>query len=483
MSVGTGAYFFLHLPPPYRWVIGGAFLLFALVALLPGPRGGARGPAVLRMAGFTWTREDFCRGWQITGDTGSGKTSSALVTIAEQVYRNVPDVGGLVIDDKGVLHETFSAIMTAKGRQKDLVVLQVRPDGAPADWRPRHCFNLLSDQTIPPNTFAKLIVDTASSMQGGGDKGFFRTNVQLQIGKAIESLRLAGLPCTLKSVYECLTVESELETIIERLCELEGDAEEPAFQLVKHWREAYQGQPPEQLGGVKSSIANYLEYFTTPDIAEIFCPPENTFGFAAIDRGALICVSMPQKYQTERRYVATLLKILYYVHLLRRFDQPKEERRRNNLLVLWADEAQNFVTQTEGISDHSTVDRIREAGGTIVAATQSQSSFYPPLTREKAKVLSLNLRNRCIFKAADEECAKESADFIGKRRIVKRSWGSSGGGASNNMHYEDEYVFKPHELRNLKPFTAVVTHCRLGYHKRLLPPREADGTVCQWFKS
>jgi hypothetical protein len=30
---------------------------------------------VVRLAAFAWTREDFCRGWLITGDTGSGKTA------------------------------------------------------------------------------------------------------------------------------------------------------------------------------------------------------------------------------------------------------------------------------------------------------------------------------------------------------------------------------------------------------------------------
>ena len=53
---------------------------------------------------------------------------------------------------------------------------------------------------------------------------------------------------------------------------------------------------------------------------------------------------MPQKFQTERRYVNTFLKMLFYTHVLRRFDKPKEQRRDDNLLILWADEAQRFMT-------------------------------------------------------------------------------------------------------------------------------------------
>lgn len=39
----------------------------------------------------------------------------------------------------------------------------------------------------------------------------------------------------------------------------------------------------------------------------------------------------------------------------------------------------------------------------------------------------MNLRNRMIFRAADEQDTVQSADFLGKKRIIKRSWGHSAG--------------------------------------------------------
>ena len=191
---------------------------------------------------------------------------------------------------------------------------------------------------------------------------------------------------------------------------------------------------------MKETIANYLQAFITPDIAQVFCPAANTFDFADIDRGKIICVAMPQKFQIERRYVNTFLKMLFYTHALRRFDKPAEERRRDNLLILWADEAQRFVTASEeGMSDYNCVDVIREAQATVVAAAQSSTSFIPPLGREKARVFTLNLRNRLIFKAADEEGALESADFIGKAKVIKKSWGYTGGKMSRNYSEQEEH--------------------------------------------
>jgi hypothetical protein len=181
--------------------------------------------------------------------------------------------------------------------------------------------------------------------------------------------------------------------------------------------------------------------------------------------------------------VNTFLKLLFYAHALRRFDKPAEERRNDNLLILWADEAQRFVTASEeGMSDYNCVDVIREAQATIVAAAQSSSSFIPPLGREKARVFTLNLRNRLIFKAADEEGALESADFLGKKSIIKKSWGYSGGKMSRNFTEQEEHKIKPHILRTMPKHVAVVVHCEGGHRRKTLPPLESDGSVCEWYR-
>jgi type IV secretory pathway TraG/TraD family ATPase VirD4 len=232
-----------------------------------------------------------------------------------------------------------------------------------------------------------------------------------------------------------------------------------------------------------SAIANYLQPFITPEIAQVFCAAGNSFEFADLDRGKIVCVAMPQKFQMERRYVNTFLKMLFYTHALRRFDKPTEERQRDNLLVLWADEAQRFVTASEdGMSDYNCIDVIREARATVVAAAQSSTSFIPPLGREKARVFTLNLRNRLIFKAADEEGAVESADFLGKKRVIKKSWGYHSGTMSRNYSEQEEHKIKPHLLRNLPKHVCVLVYSERGHRKRLLSPLEANGSVSPWFR-
>jgi Type IV secretory system Conjugative DNA transfer len=478
LSLVVGAYFLLSQAPPLSWtfaVVFGALAGYAVAAT----RHPARN-AIVHLKGLSWSREDFCRGWLITGDTGSGKTRSGITPLLYQVFQNEPHWGGLCIDDKGIYWETLLEMAHHFNRQNDLILLQVRPDNAPLSWKPTHTYNLTSDAGIPYSTFAKFVVDTASSLGQQGDKGFFKSQAQTHIAHALEALYEVQADVTLENAHELLLNDEELDDAIMELAE--GYPTERRRALVEHLQFRYRTQPPEQMGGVKETIANYLHNFLTPDIAQVFCPGNNTFEFSDIDRGKIICVAMPQKFQSERRYVNTFLKMLFYTHVLRRFDRPKAQRKDNNLLILWADEAQRFMTSNEdGMSDYNSIDVIREANAAIVAAAQSSTSFLPSLGKDKSKVLVLNLRNRIIFKAADEEGALESADFLGKRTVVKRSWGNSAGTRTVNYSETEEHKIKPHQLRTMRKHQCVLVHCEWGFRRGTLPPLEADGSVAKWF--
>lgn len=338
--------------PQYLLLAGaiGLALVAAWLLFAPAKRG-----FVARLGGLTWRRNQFCRGWLITGDTGSGKTSSGINQLAHQVFRNEPTWGGLCIDEKGIYWETLAAMARHYGREHDLIHLQIRANDADIHWTPPHRYNLTGDRSIPFTTYAKFVVDTATSLGQGGDKGFFKSQAQTHIAHALEMLFELNRPVTLRGAFELL---SDREMLEEEMENLESLLETPRREAVyAHFANRFLTQPDEQLGGVRETIANYLQYFLTPEVAEVFCTGESTFHFNTIDQGRIILTTMPQKFQTERRYVNTFLKLLYYNHALRRFDQAKDARAKNNLLILWADEAQRFMTASEdGTSDYNCVD-------------------------------------------------------------------------------------------------------------------------------
>jgi type IV secretory pathway TraG/TraD family ATPase VirD4 len=480
LSVLAAGYSYLAFPKPYGWVGAGFFGLLAGYAVVKGI-GKGNAQILVRLKGLVWTREDFCRGWLITGDTGSGKTRSGINQLLIQVFENDPNWGGLCIDDKGLYWETLLEMARHFRRENDLILLQVRPDDPPHGWKPAHTFNLTSDRAIPYTTYAKFVVDTATSLGQRTEHSFFKNQAQTHIAQGLEILDRTGMDVSLENVHNLLLNDEVLD---QALKELATDyPTKRGSKLIEHFIGRYRNQPPEQMGGVKETIANYVQYFLTPDIAEVFCSHDNTFGFHEIDRGKIICVAMPQKYQTERRYVNTFLKMLFYTHVLRRFDKPKEERDKDNLLILWADEAQRFVTSSdEGMSDYNCIDVLREARATLVAAAQSSTSFIPPLGEEKAEVLTLNLRNRMIFKAADENGAVESADFLGQKKIKKPTYGYSGGMHTRTYTEMEEHKIKPYLLRQLRKHQCVLVHCEKGFKRATLPPLEPDGQISSWYK-
>lgn len=439
-------------------------------------------PVVLRLGGFSWTREDFCRGWLITGQIGTGKTAGAINTMLWQLTKNCPNWGGVCVDDKGVYWETLSRMLRHLGREDDLILLQVRPVDAGTDWKPAHTFNFLDDPHLPYSAKAKIICDVAASLGQRTDQSFFRMQAQVQMEWAFKALAESGYEVTLEHAYDLFADSLMLEKeVIPRLT----DKRTPqAEALLKHYYNNIITQPPEQLGGVKTTLSNYLKYFTDPCIAEVFCHWEPGINFDEIDRGKKICVSLPQRYQLERRYINTLLKLSFYLHALRRFDRPAATRANDNLLVLWADEAQKIVTASnDGMSDYNVVDVIREARATVVAATQSHTSLIPPMGDEqKAKIFIANMANRVTFCAADEDSAKIAADTLGQRKAKRRTFGYTAGKRTTSWTDEDRYWFEPYQLRKLRKFEAVVQHCNGAFRKVTLPPRGVDGKEPTWYR-
>jgi hypothetical protein len=280
---------------------------------------------VVRLAGFSWTRDDFCRGWLITGDTGSGKTRSGITRLLYQVFRNEPTWGGLCIDDKGIYWETLSEMAKHFGREDDLIVLQVRPDDAASTWQPRHTYNLTSDRSIPFNTFAKAVVDTAASLGQAGDKAFFKNQAQTHIAATLETLREIGADVTLENAYHLLLDQGDLNEAMTDLAS--GHQTIRRRELAEHFANRFLSQPPEQIGAVKEQSPIISSHSSLPKLLKSSARPRTVSSSPTLDRGKIICVAMPQKFQMERRYINTFLKMLFYTHALRRFDKPADELR------------------------------------------------------------------------------------------------------------------------------------------------------------
>ena len=438
---------------------------------------------VLRYGGLTWTVQEIARHVLITGDTGRGKTTSGFHSILYQLTENIPDWGGLVLGVKGNESEYIRDLMEHHGRIDDVIEIKVRPSQASTNWEPPHRFNLLSDRQIPWMTHAKIIIDIAASMTSGPQHAFFRPMAQIALSNAFALIDEYGLPVTLKRAYGLLTSRELVAKYIKPFAK--ADASEKQRELAQFFESNFVGaRAHEQREAITATITTYLEFFMNGDIAKVFCSDEpNTFSIDEINRGAVVTLSMPQALVTERRYIQTYLKILFYLQALRRLDRPASQRLNENTLLLVADEFQGLVTASEdGISDYNVIDRIREANAAIIAGMQSETSADPVVGERKRKVLTLNMRTRIAFRAAEMEGATATANFIGKRTIKKRTHSSRPmGPVTTSRREEQEYYVKPERLLRLKDFTAYIVHPSKRIIKKKVVPIDGSGKPYHWY--
>ena len=473
--VGAIAGHFL-LIAPYSWLVVSLCALFGAWSLFGESHAGN---VVVRLGGLSWSMEDFVRGWLITGRTGSGKTQSGINTITFQIFQNVKNWGGICLDQKGLYWEILVRMAAHFGRSEDLILLQTRPDGESVLWRSPYSINLTGNPDVPASTYAKVIVDTALSLSGGrGGNPFFPIRAQLAIQTAFEILRHLESYVTIPNIHRLLLNATDAN---KTLAILEKRSDQRSRELMASLK-SYLDQPPEQLGGVQGTLSTYLEFFLNPEIAEVFCAEDPTFSVSEIDRGKIVCLAMPQKFQTERLYINTILKLSYYFHALSRFDKPAEAREKDNLLILFADEGQEIITGAESaFADHRAAGVIREARATIVLATQAYTSLLGSLDKRYADVLMLNLSNELIFTVANHDSAQIASKSIGEREVTEKSWGWSAGKRSYNYQTRIKPWFEAFRLRKLPRFTAIVCHCEKPYRKRLLPPITPEGSYPTWF--
>jgi hypothetical protein len=350
----------------------------------------------------------------------------------------------------------------------------------------------MSMDEVPADTYAKIIVDTGLSVEEAAARDeFFVPQARDKIAWGIRLTRAvecaaakapAGTGPSLLTLLDILTVQESYRRYLVRCA-----AENPLLPDSGAFREAryqlennYWNQPPDQLGGVRSTLYNFLVPFSEPEIAEVFCS-DSTFDLRDVQRGKVVCLAIPQKFAVQRRYVATLMKTLAYQVILQRFDlnRSQPEWLDRNVILVEQDEWQRHAVRAD-----CEADVVREAQGAVYASTQSQNAVWAKLGgRESAAPVIANLRNRWICQAATEECADESSNLAGRRISREVSFSTSHGGRTTNVSFPERPFLPTRELRALPPFHVIFVPAegRWLYRKCIAMPATADGRIPHWW--
>ena len=462
------------------WWIGGAAIAVALLQFYnindptiqqPG------GKHVLRLGGMSWTLEEFLTHWAIIGRSGCGKTVGVIRTMFIQLLRSVPEFGCVAIDEKANFHKVLERVCAAAGRADKLIVIRPRRPGRDLDVPLTNTMNLIGDRTIPWDTYAQIVIDTAVACGQKTNNSFFKSQGRKTITTIFQTLDAVGITPTLADAYDFIADEQTYNTALEKL-QIGASQSETCSHLLRQWQ-SFDAKAGEERSGIKSTTELYLNAFAAPELRDVFSSENPTIALSVVDKGKILCPSIPQAFLTQRRYITAWFKIAGYYHLLRRFDDFDDAHREKlTPIILLADEGQNsLLAAEEGLADHNTLDKIREARGTLVLAMQSYASALPAVDgrRDLAETIFTNLNNHVIGAIRDETGREMAANIFGKDWQTDRSFSYGPNSKTASVRKELRHIFHTGLFTRLPKFRAIIFHVEGKWTQSLIPPLTDDG--------
>lgn len=344
---------------------------------------------------------DALTGVSVFGATGSGKTSGAAKHLAMGYL--AADFGGLVLCAKKEERRQWQEWAKAADRLEDLIIVD-----ASANWR----FNFLDYEATRSGEGAGLTINIvalldeiagaiaagASKAEGGGDNKFFQDALHHLNINLVDLPIFAGLPVTLpllrsivntapRSLEEakseawqsesvCFAILGEAEKLVrEQHPENLDDFEE----CKTYWLQEFPNLSEKTRSIITLSFSMLVRPFLTRPLRKLFAEDSNITPEAAFS-GKIIIIDLPvQEFRLAGRLANLAWKYCFQVAVLRR-TPPTQKDTYLRPVFLWADEAQNFITEFD--AEYQAV--ARSAGGCTVYLTQNRESYRRVLGNDDA---------------------------------------------------------------------------------------------------
>ena len=396
---------------------------------------------LLQFDGEPWRLRDAYEGVQAFGATGSGKSSSSGLQLAQAYLR--AGMGGLVLCAKPGEAETWRHYCELAGRQHHLIEI---------DGRNGLRFNFLryelsrggegSGEIFNLVALFLRMVEAASrhggirSGGGGSDPFWERATAEL-LTHAFEVLYTAigdvSLADLLDLIYSAPTSPDQVRSkewreesfccrVIRRALEAPVLSTSPHDLRVSadYWMKKWPSDDPRTRGNIAATLTSMITPFLKGSARELLCTgidvvPELTH------EGAILVVNLPVK-QWDSVGVLTQ-QIVKYVW------QRATERRsvgpQTRPVFLWADECQFFVNSYDA-EFQSTA---RSSRACTVYITQNIASYYSMIggarPEHAADALLGNFQTKIFHQNGDRATNQLAADMIGRGVHWRRSHGQS----------------------------------------------------------
>lgn len=336
-----------------------------------------------------------------------------------------------------------------------------------------------------------LIKNLQGTQKQSGTEAFWESTGGAYSTVIIDMCRLVDPQhLTLDILYKLNTDEKSKQKILgdlerELLAGTTPERQHRIKHILHYFRNEWAAMAANTRGSIPVSFNAAVQMFSSDyELAQTFCPHPDTPGIfegftnECFDTGKVVVVDMPlRKYPKSGLVVATLLKLDFQRGVLRRTEGRSESEVTKPVFLL-VDEAQNYVTASQELGDTLYLAESRKNKPINIYMSQSIDSFLDAFgAHDACNVFFNNLRTKVFLSQEGPDSQKICAELCGKHTYYKKTITESEAGRESSVNFaaggiaheevavsktvgyqeQDDYIFKPHDFRNLPGFVSVVS--------------------------
>lgn len=360
----------------------------------------------------------------ITGTIGSGKTSSAMYPITEQLvsYKcndGVHKIGMLILDVKGNYYKKVKEHVKKYNREQDFIVIQIGGE---------YKYNPLDKPNLKASILANRLKIILELFSGNTSESYWLDKAEQILCESIKLCRLYNDNyVTFSEIHKLVTSKEYYENkikIIREKFQKNLYSSEQLYEVstsVKFFEEEFYALDQRSIAILKSEITRITGCFISDyQVCKTFNPEKselNGYGLdSIINDGKIIVLNMNiAEYKNLSKIIAAYLKLDFQSEVLSRLSKDANSRRS---VAFISDEYHEYITET----DADFFGQSREAKCINVVATQSYKSMLKTLKDEVSlSVVLQNLINKIWFRTDDIYTIEEAQKQIGKEEKEKIS--------------------------------------------------------------
>lgn len=358
----------------------------------------------------------------VTGTIGSGKTSSALYPITEQLINYKAEnfkekFAMLILDVKGNYYKQVEKYAKEARREKDLIIIEVGG---------KYKYNPLDKLEINPQVLANRLKNILELFSPNNPESFWLDKAEQILAEAIKFCRMYNSNYVdFKEIHKIIMYKKyyqEKINILKSKFQNGNLNHKQVYELlscIDFLEKEFYSLDDRTKSILKSEISRITNVFLSNyEISQTFCPSKNQINFKGfkevLKQGKIVVLKMNiAEYKNLSKIIAAYLKLDFQTEVMKNL---KNNNLRKTAFI--CDEYQEYVTE----NDAEFFATCREAKCINVVSTQSYTSLLNSIKKqETVKVITQNLINKIWFRTDDIFTIEEAQKQIGKEEKEKTS--------------------------------------------------------------